>query len=192
MGLERWHEGWILLVREVFMATSALIPVSEYLRTSYRPDCDYVDGEVQERNLGEQDHSELQTTLILLLRTPQNSPHIWVNTELRVQVKPERFRVPDVCVRRADAPSEQIVTTPPLLCIEVLSPEDQFSRMRTRIRDYIEMGVLEVWVVDPATRTVSVARGMDTVEHGDGELVVPTTPVTLKLETLFQALDRTR
>ncbi len=35
------------------MATKALIPVSEYLRTSYSPDCDYVDGEVQERNLGE-------------------------------------------------------------------------------------------------------------------------------------------
>jgi hypothetical protein len=36
------------------MATSAIVPVSEYLRTSYSPDCDYVDGEVQERNLGEQ------------------------------------------------------------------------------------------------------------------------------------------
>jgi hypothetical protein len=35
------------------MATNVLIPVSEYLKTSYSPDCDYVDGEVQERNLGE-------------------------------------------------------------------------------------------------------------------------------------------
>ncbi len=42
------------------MATSSLIPVSEYLSTIYDPDCDYVDGEIQERNLGEQDHSDLQ------------------------------------------------------------------------------------------------------------------------------------
>jgi hypothetical protein len=30
-------------------------PVSEYLRFIYEPDCDYVDGELQERNLSEQD-----------------------------------------------------------------------------------------------------------------------------------------
>ncbi len=44
-------------------ATRALISVEEYLATSYRPDCDYVDGEVVERNLGEQDHSWLQAAL---------------------------------------------------------------------------------------------------------------------------------
>ena len=40
------------------MAT-ARIPVSEYLATVYRPDGDYIDGEVLERNLGEQAHSLL-------------------------------------------------------------------------------------------------------------------------------------
>jgi hypothetical protein len=35
------------------MATSTLVPVSEYLATAYRPDCDYVDGQLQKRNLGE-------------------------------------------------------------------------------------------------------------------------------------------
>ena len=53
------------------MAISALIPVSEYLSTSYDPDCDYVDGQVQERNVGEEDHSDLQNQLIQLLRRPE-------------------------------------------------------------------------------------------------------------------------
>ena len=44
----------------VRMKSAALISVAEYLRTAYSPDCDYVDGEVQERNLGEKDHSILQ------------------------------------------------------------------------------------------------------------------------------------
>jgi len=174
------------------MATSALIPVSEYLRTSYSPDCDYVDGEVQERNVGEQDHSQIQTRLILLLGAGKYEPYIWVNTELRVQVSPTRFRVPDVCVRRADAPSEQIVHTPPLLCIEVLSPDDNFSRLRTRVRDYLEMGIKEVWVIDPLTRTVTVCRGTLSEEHSTGALTVPETPVTLLLEDVFRVLDRRR
>ncbi|MGI8990337.1 MAG: hypothetical protein ACR2I2_12265 [Bryobacteraceae bacterium] len=42
------------------MSSATLIPVSEYLATSYRPDRDYVDGFVLERNLGEWDHSRLQ------------------------------------------------------------------------------------------------------------------------------------
>lgn len=174
------------------MATSALIPVSEYLRTSYSPDCDYVDGEVQERNLGEQDHSDIQARLILLLGRAEYESYIWVNPELRVQVSPTRFRVPDVCVRTADAPSEQIVHTPPLLCIEVLSPEDSFSSLRTRVRDYLAMGVSEVWVVDPKTRTVTVSRGALTEEHATGAVTVPGTPVSLQVEEIFKPLDRRR
>lgn len=42
------------------MATAVLISLVEYLRTSYRPDCDYLDGEVVERNFGEFDHSSAQ------------------------------------------------------------------------------------------------------------------------------------
>jgi hypothetical protein len=34
------------------MATGALVSVDEYLSTSYDPDCDYVDGVVEERNVG--------------------------------------------------------------------------------------------------------------------------------------------
>jgi Uma2 family endonuclease len=174
------------------MATSAPIPVSEYLKTMYHPDCDYIDGEVQERNLGEQDHSDLQTRIAKLLGTDANEEYLWVNTELRVQVKPTRFRVPDVCVRRADAPSEQIVRTPPLLCVEVLSPEDTVAKMRTKVRDYLEMGVPEVWVVEPEARNVSIYCGATMVEMSAGELAVPHTPVVVALADIFKVLDRSR
>ena len=40
----------------------ALISVDEYLRTSDRPDCEYLEGQVLERNLGERPHARLQTT----------------------------------------------------------------------------------------------------------------------------------
>ncbi|HEV2645205.1 MAG TPA: Uma2 family endonuclease [Acidobacteriaceae bacterium] len=171
------------------MATSSLIPVSEYLSTMYDPDCDYVDGEIQERNLGEQDHSDLQMRIAMLLSAPQNTPLLRVNPELRVQVKPDRFRVPDICVRSKTAPSEQIVRHPPLLCIEILSPEDTLVRTQQKVRDFLDMGVREVWVVNPAARSVMIFAGSAMVEHTDGELTVPGTPATLAVPEIFKVLD---
>jgi hypothetical protein len=50
---------------------SHLISVEEYLNTTYRPDVDYVDGEIEERNLGEFDHADLQFGIANLLRNQQ-------------------------------------------------------------------------------------------------------------------------
>jgi Uma2 family endonuclease len=133
------------------MASRTLISVEEYLRTSYRPDCDYVDGEVQERNLGENDHSSLQMKVLMYLGNRQSQLGIQVFPEQRVQVKPTRFRIPDICVT-VGPPGEQIFTKPPFLCIEVLSPEDRIGRVEERIDDYLAMGVPFVWVLDPATK----------------------------------------
>jgi Uma2 family endonuclease len=171
------------------MATNVLIPVSEYLKTSYSPDCDYVDGEVQERNLGESDHSDLQAQFVRLLSKPASEQYVRVNPEIRVQITPTRFRIPDICVRRVPVHREQIIRTPPLLCVEILSPEDRMSRVRERVRDFLSMGVREVWIVDPATRSVAVCAGANTVEHSSGELTVPDTPVAIAIAEIFKVLD---
>ena len=171
------------------MAASTLIPLSDYLGHSFRPDCDYMDGELQERNFGELDHSDLQTRLIELLLSAGNKTHIRANSELRVQVKPTRFRVPDVCVMRRDAPREQIVRTPPILCIEVLSPDDTVEKIRERVRDFLEMGVREVWILDPATRTATLCAGSTSTEQTDGVLHIPGLPIQLALAEIFSVLD---
>ena len=171
------------------MATGTLIPLSEYLGHSFRPDCDYIDGELQERNLGEQDHSDLQSQLVVLLSSPECKRYFRANSELRVQVKATRYRVPDVCVRLLSAPSEQIVRTPPALCIEVLSPDDRASRVRERVREFLEMGVAEVWVVDAEARSVTVCAGATMVEHTTGGLRVAETPIVLELAEIFRVLD---
>jgi hypothetical protein len=49
------------------VSSAATIPLSEYLGTSYRPDCDYLEGELLERNVGERDHSRSQTLLAAYL-----------------------------------------------------------------------------------------------------------------------------
>ena len=47
------------------MATKPLVSAEEYLRTSFDgPDREYVDGEIVERNVGENQHSKAQGRLI--------------------------------------------------------------------------------------------------------------------------------
>src|SRR5438067_890895 len=119
------------------MESRTLISVEEYLRSVYRPDCDYVDGEVQERNVGELSHGWLQTMLAGFFLAHREQWGIQVIVELRVQVSCQRFRIPDVCVVRGAKPQEEILTKPPFICIEILSPEDRRSRIQDRIDDYL-------------------------------------------------------
>ena len=138
------------------MSTLALVPISEYLRSSYEPDAEYVDGHIEERPMGELDHADLQGALTALLRSKANHPYFRAIPEYRVQVSATRFRVPDVALRRAGSSRERIATIPPLLCIEVLSPEDTMQRTFVKVKDYLAMGVPEVWVVDSVSRLIHV------------------------------------
>lgn len=129
------------------MESRTLISVEEYLRTVYDPDCDYVDGEVQERNLGDRDHGLIQKKLILFFAAREQQWRITVYPEQRVQISATRFRIPDVCVVLEDT-EEQIFRKPPFLCIEITSPEGRMYRIRERVDDYLIMGVPHVWVLD--------------------------------------------
>ena len=161
-------------------ALRALVPVEEYLHTVYEPDCDYVDGLLVERNVGEKDHSKIQKELLLYFETRSRQWNIFVLQELRVQVSPTRYRVPDICVVVGPEPDEQILTRPPFLAIEILSPEDRMSRMQQKIADYLKFGVAFVWVIDPQSRQawIYTPGAMREVEDGilrteNPELLVP-------------------
>lgn len=161
------------------MATRALIPVEVYLTSVYRPDCDYVDGEVLERNLGEREHSYIQAAIVSYFFSRRKVLGIEVYPEQRVQVRANRFRIPDLCVVLGGT-KEKIFSTPPFLCVEILSPEDRMSRVWERIHDYFEMGVPNVWVIDPENRVAHIAspsgdlhRIPDTLRTTDPILEVP-------------------
>jgi Uma2 family endonuclease len=49
-------------------------------------------------------------------------------------------------------PNEQLFVTPPLLVVEVLSPEDRMSRMYEKLEDYFAMGCGNIWILDPHRR----------------------------------------
>jgi Uma2 family endonuclease len=139
------------------MAAGTLISVEEYLHTVYRPDCDYVEGVIEERNVGERDHSWVQGSFIVYFRSHERETGLTAYPEWRFQVRPNRFRVPDVVVTFGRS-QERILTTVPILCIEILSPEDTVSRVNERIQDYLQFGVPVIWVVDPKERRIWIYR----------------------------------
>src|SRR5258707_1096958 len=134
------------------MSTAALVSLQEYLTTTYRPDCDYVDGALVERNVGQKDHSKLQGGLIVWFYGRRQELRLVAFVEQRIKISTRRFRIPDICVVPLPEPDEQIFAQPPYICIEVLSPDDTFPRLQERFDDYLAMGVLNVWVLDPASR----------------------------------------
>jgi Uma2 family endonuclease len=168
------------------MGAGTLISLDEYLQTSYRPDCDFVDGEVLERNVGKRRHGYAQARVAAWFVHRQATLRLEALTELRTRVSSSRIRIPDVVVCEMPLPEEEIFTSPPYLCIEVMSPEDTIAATQDRIDDYLRFGVPNVWVVDPwKHRGWSVtAKGWATAMDGimrtsDGRVELPLAEVLL-------------
>ena len=175
------------------LTTPALVSVDEYLRTSYRPDCDYIDGQIEERCLGEFNHSQAQLFLSLLFGNNAKAWAIRVAPEYRIQVAATRFRVPDITVIRAGEPKQSILRTPPMLIVEILSPEDTLSRLQQRVTDYLRFGVEHIWVIDPEAHLAYLADATGFHEPAGGSaqavLAVPGTPIAVPLAELWAHLE---
>jgi len=129
------------------------------LRTTYHPDMEYVDGELVERHVGEHKHSRLQTLLVLDLGPRERERRFRVLTEQRVRVigTKHRYRIPDVCVMALPYHSEPVLTTPPHLVVEILSPDDETADVLAKVADYLRFGVAHIWIADPYKHTVQEA-----------------------------------
>ncbi len=167
--------------------TSPGLAIEQYLHTAYSPDCDYIDGEIEERNLGELDHAYLQSLLDRWFGKHEQEWGLRSAVELRVRVSPTRVRVPDVTLLSRSAPREQVITHPPLAVVEVLSPEDRFSRYQERLADYRAMGVRAIWVIDPASRKGYDCSTGSWIEKTDFN--IEGTPIVLSLPALFAQFE---
>jgi Uma2 family endonuclease len=172
------------------LAATTQIALSEYLRTTYHPDCEFVDGELQERNVGKTEHARVQALLAMWFGAHEEEWQVFVTTGQRVKVGTNRVRIPDVTVVRPGALNEDVLTVPPLCAIEILSPEDTYSRTAEKARDYRKMGIENIWLIDPGTRSGQASTPSGWRETMDFE--IPGTPIRLSLADLFEKLDRSR
>jgi Uma2 family endonuclease len=166
------------------------VRVEEYLSTVYEHDCEFVDGVIEERDLGEFEHSFLQLFLGSIFVTHRTEWGVIAVSEQRVQTQHDHFRVPDLTILRAGTPRERILTRPPFLVIEIQSPEDTLRRTAAKAVEYLEFGIEHVWIIDPTARVGyrGTADGLELARSG--ELAISETPIRIVLADLFAELDR--
>jgi Uma2 family endonuclease len=129
---------------------SRKVPLEVYLHCSdWEPDAEYVDGEIEERPMGQNDHSAWQEAILAWFRQHAKEWNIRVRPELRVRVSEMNYRVPDVTILDRDLPTEPIATHPPIAVFEILSPEDRYGRLMRKLKDFEAMGIQQIWVIDP-------------------------------------------
>lgn len=150
------------------MSAAVHVPLAEYLSTEYEPDCEYIDGVLEERNVGKRRHSKTQGLLCSWLgpREPQHGYDVLVGQ--RVRISASRFRIPDICLVARDE-TDEVIQSPPVLWIEILSPEDRWSRIQAKVADVLRFGVGTIWIVDPYTKQgwiVTAETGAVEVEDG--------------------------
>ncbi|HEY4358717.1 MAG TPA: Uma2 family endonuclease [Acidobacteriaceae bacterium] len=171
------------------MATAPVISVSEYLRSAYHPDVEYIDGRLRERNVGLQPHSALQAIIGHIFSKRRRDWDIRVLIGQRVQVTETRFRIPDICALRRADPKDRIVSWAPLLCIEVLSEEDRLNDLQTKVDEFVGLGVEHIWVIDPWKRIAYYASSNGFERPADGRLRITGTPIEILLADVFAELD---
>ncbi len=178
------------------MAASTQVSVEEYLKTAYRPDVEYVDGELRPKNSTlEEDfvvawkHGRLQGFIFSWFDQHEEEWGVMPAVEVRTRISPSIYRLPDVVVVKAEPEGNTIIETP-LIVVEVLSPRDTYAETRRRARDYQEMGVANIWLIDPETRTAQVCAKESWTETTRFE--VADSPIYLDVSALFTRLEKYR
>jgi Uma2 family endonuclease len=169
-------------------ATTTFVSVEEYLRSSFEPDAEYEDGRIEERAVGEYDHSTWQGAICAWFQQQTKQGQIRVCPELRVQVAPTRFLVPDVTLLDRNRPIEQIATHPPVAVFEILSPTDTLKRVMAKCGQYHRMGIRTILVIDPdGPKYQYVAGALEPLETRAFE--IPGSAARFDLDEIEKLLD---
>jgi Uma2 family endonuclease len=136
------------------MASGLQIAPSEYLSTSFEgADREYVRGEIIERGMPDYPHGKTQVLLGAKLAQLRESHHLFVCSETRMRLAPDLYRIPDIAVFAEIEPEEGVPSHPPLLVIEIISPDDRYTEVLEKLAEYRQWGVSHIWIVDPHRRT---------------------------------------
>jgi Uma2 family endonuclease len=171
------------------MLTGTAVPVEEYLRTSYEPDMEYVDGQLVERSVGEHRHSHLQGLLILVLGSRGQERGFEAFPEHRILIHPSlRYRIPDACVKAVPYDPTPVLERPDLV-IKILSPDDTLTEAAEKCAEYFRAGIPGIWVADSYREAL--------YSYGEGGLCLINPPVleneltgAIDFAALFAELDR--
>jgi Uma2 family endonuclease len=99
-------------------------------------DFEYLEGILQRHDWGDYAHALMHSQLLAALPKMGFGSKIYVLPSLTIQITPTRFRVPDIAIFDTLVRNEKpVVTTPPWVVIEILSPEDTFMNLDELVAD---------------------------------------------------------
>ena len=147
-----------------------------------------MDGQIEERAAGENDHSAWQASICAWFQAQAKQAQIRVRPELRVQVAPTCFLVPHVTLLDRNRPIEKIATHPPVAVFEILSPTDTFKRVTVKCGQYHRMGIQTILVIDPDGPTYQFTAG-GLKELVDRAFDLPGSTARFDLDEIQKLLD---
>jgi Uma2 family endonuclease len=133
------------------MATKALLTPEQYLAKRFERAPEFVHGEIAERTLPNLSHGRTQQRLAVRLDGAG-----YCCTDVRMRLAEDLFRIPDVALFEGTGPAEEIPSSPPLLVVEVSSPDDRLHDLLRKLEDYRIWGVRNIWLVEPELKKLHV------------------------------------
>jgi Uma2 family endonuclease len=140
---------------------------AQYLKISeqQRYLVEFTDGTIEVLAMPTDKHQVILLFLYELLKlfiSPQNGKVLVA--PLRIQIRPEKFREPDVLlVRNADDPRRQNrFWLGADLVMEIVSDDDPERDTVVKVADYAEARIPEYWIVNPLDETITVLTLADT------------------------------
>lgn len=155
------------------MATvaSKLMTAEEFFDWANHPDnrdkyCELERGEIVEMSRPGKRHGVVCGNVVGILRDhaiEQRKGYVCSNdTWVIVERDPDTVRGPDVMffddAQYLEDVDEKFGEHPPLLSVEVLSPNDVPGKVNRRVMEQLDFGTPLVWVLDPEARNVTVYR----------------------------------
>lgn len=159
------------------------VTVEQYLHTSFSDlDKEYRDGELVERSLPAYLHGKTQARLGAFFGARRGAHSLYACIGTRMKLRSNLYLIPDVAVFYPTEPSE-IPDFPPLIAIEILSPDDRLSAVRDKLEEYRAWGVAHVWLVNPYSKRMYTCDGALSEVHA---LSVPKLGLELNSSDVFQ------
>lgn len=139
------------------MSATTQITLEEFLDLPETPGKqELLDGELITLPVAKSDHMRISLDVYLMLLAAVPKSRVWHETGYQLT---RGLLQPDVSVSWPDQPVVNgWLQGAPMLAVEVVSPSNKAQDIDRKTSAYLEEGAAEVWVIYPATRSMSVFR----------------------------------